>query len=246
MLAIGMSNARAHEGTPHPMHIHTGGCGDALGEVVFPLNDSGMGADGETMGSSSAIPVDGSVTTVEAPLADIVAAEHAINVHESADAMGNYIACGAIGGTMMGESDLAIGLGEQNESGYSGIAWLHDNGDGTTEVRVFLTEKDAGGGMDHDMGTPDDSADDASAEGGTVEVAIQDFSFGDPLEIAAGTTVTWTNNDSAPHTATSSGNFQSDKLDQGQSYSFAFEEAGTFEYFCEFHPNMVSSITVTE
>jgi plastocyanin len=245
LVAIGMSDARAHEGTPHPAHIHTGGCGDTLGEVVYPLNDVGMAADGEMMGSESAIPVDGSVTTVEAALADIVGGEHAINVHESADAMGNYIACGAVGGTMMGESDLAIGLGEQNDSGYSGVAWLHDNGDGTTDVSVFLTGK-TDGGMDHDMGTPDDSADDASAGGETVEVAIQDFAFGDPLEITVGTTVTWTNMDSAPHTATSSGNFQSDRLDQGASYSFTFEEAGTFDYFCEFHPNMTSTITVTE
>ena len=258
MLAIGMSNVAAHEGTPHPAHIHTGTCGDGLGDVVFSLNDIGgeMMMDGtpmamgEMMGSASAIPVDASVTTVEAALADIIGGEHAINVHESAQNIGNYVACGAIGGTMMGESDLVIGLGEQNDSGVSGVAWLHDNGDGTTEVRVLLTKAGDMGDM-ADEATPDDSADDASAEddaaaGETVEVAIQDFAYGDPLEITVGTTVTWTNMDSAPHTATSSGNFQSDRLDQGQSYSFTFEEAGTFEYFCEFHPNMVSTITVTE
>lgn len=144
-------------GGPHPAHIHTGGCGDTLGEVVFPLNDIGsdMMMDGtpmamDMMGAASAIPVLASVTTVEAALADIVAGEHAINVHESPDNMGNYVACGAIGGTMMG-SNLAIGLGEQNESGLSGIAWLADNGDGTTTVSVFLIS----GGMMDDMGTPE-------------------------------------------------------------------------------------------
>lgn len=254
MLTIGMSDVRAHEGTPHPAHIHAGGCGDTLGEVVFPLNDVGaeMMMDGtpmamEVVGAASAIPVDASVTTVEAALADIVAGEHAINVHQDSENMGNYVACGAIGGTMMG-SNLAIGLGALNDSGISGIAWLTDNGDGTTDVSVFLTAQDAQGATGGDA-TPDDSADDASAEDGaageTVEVAIQDFSFGEPLEIAVGTTVTWTNMDSAPHTATSSGNFNSDRLDQGQSFSYTFEEAGTFEYFCEFHPNMVSTITVS-
>ena len=251
MAMIGTSDVRAHEGTPHPAHIHAGSC-ETLGDVVYPLADVGMAAEGEAMGSSAAIPVDGSVTTVEAALADIVGGEHAINVHESQENIGNYIACGDIGGTMMGESDLAIGLGELNDSGYSGVAWLHDNGDGTTEVRVFLTAK-SGGAMEHDMedmGTPaddsgaGDSAGDAAGE--TVEVAIQDFAFGEPLEIKVGTTVTWTNMDSAPHTATSSGNFQSNRLDQGQSFSFTFEEAGTFDYFCEFHPNMTSTITVTE
>jgi hypothetical protein len=50
---------------------------------------------------------------------------------------------------MMG-SDLALGLGELNGSGYSGVAWLHDNGDGTTTVTVFLTHNATGGAT----GTP--------------------------------------------------------------------------------------------
>jgi hypothetical protein len=96
------------------------------------------------MGSTSAIPVEVSVTTVQADLNSLVSSDYAINVHESADNIGNYIACGDIGGMMMG-SDLAIGLGELNGSGESGAAWLHDNGDGTTTVSVFLTH--SGGEM---------------------------------------------------------------------------------------------------
>ncbi len=46
---------------------------------------------------------------------------------------------------MMGASDLAIGLATLNDSGYSGVATLHDNGDGTTTVTVYLTH--AGGMM---------------------------------------------------------------------------------------------------
>jgi hypothetical protein len=90
------------------------------------------------MGASDAIPVEISTTTVQAPLADLTGEAYAINVHESMANIGNYIACGNIGGMMMG-SDLAIGLGTLNDSGYSGVAWLHDNGDGTTTVTVFLT-----------------------------------------------------------------------------------------------------------
>ncbi len=41
---------------------------------------------------------------------------------------------------MMG-SDLAIGLAELNGSGHSGVAWLHDNGDGTTTVDVVLMHR---------------------------------------------------------------------------------------------------------
>ena len=148
-------SAAQMEMTPHPAHIHSGAC-DTLGDVVFPLADvggammdaSGTPVAGMAMGPTSAIPVEVSITTVAADLNTIVSGGHAINVHESAENIGNYIACGDIGGAMMG-SDLAIGLGELNDSGYSGAAWLHDNGDGTTTVSVFLV-RSAGDGM----GTP--------------------------------------------------------------------------------------------
>ncbi|MBX3028554.1 MAG: hypothetical protein KF809_00205 [Chloroflexi bacterium] len=121
---------------PHPAHIHVGLCPEP-GEVVFPLNDLVTGGD-QMVGVSSAIAVEVSSTNVEAALADIVAGEHAINVHESAEAADVYIACGDIGGNMLGTADLAIGLAEQNGSGHHGVAWLHDNGDGTTRVDVVL------------------------------------------------------------------------------------------------------------
>ena len=40
----------------------------------------------------------------------------------------------------MDGADVAVGLAEQNGSGHSGVAWLHDNGDDTTTVYVFLME----------------------------------------------------------------------------------------------------------
>jgi hypothetical protein len=55
-----------------------------------------------------------------------------------------YIACGDIGGPVMAGTDLAIGLATQNASGHSGVAWLHDNGDGTTAVYTFLTSQPSG------------------------------------------------------------------------------------------------------
>lgn len=143
----------------HPGHIHAGDCQN-LGEVVAPLSDAGSDfrMDGTPMsgmtmmGQASAIPVMASVTTVPLALADIVAGNHSINFHESAENIQNYIACGAIGGAMLGANDLPVGLGELNGSGYSGVAWLHDNGDGTTTVYVFLTHGAVMGGVD--MATP--------------------------------------------------------------------------------------------
>lgn len=67
----------------------------------------------------------------------------------------------------------------------------------------------------------------------------------DPLTISAGTTVTWTNSDSTPHTATSdTGTFGSGTINGGGSYSFTFQNKGTYTYHCSFHPNMVGTVTV--
>lgn len=65
-----------------------------------------------------------------------------------------------------------------------------------------------------------------------------------PLTVSAGTTVTWTNNDSTTHTATSdSGVFNSTLAPRAQ-FSFMFQNKGTFTYHCSLHPNMVASVVV--
>ena len=72
-------------------------------------------------------------------------------------------------------------------------------------------------------------------------VDIKDFAYvPDPVEIPVGATVTWTNSDTAPHTATAKDReaLQSGTLNPGDSYSQAFDQPGTIDYFCEFHANM--------
>ena len=85
----------------------------------------------------------------------------------------------------------------------------------------------------------------APAAGGDA-VAIQNFAFGPAsLSVAAGTTVTWTNNDTAPHTATADDeSFDSSSIAPGATFSQAFETAGTFAYHCSLHPNMTGTIEV--
>lgn len=81
----------------------------------------------------------------------------------------------------------------------------------------------------------------------TKNVAIQDFKF-DPatLSVNVGDTVTWKNNDTAPHTATAiDHSFDSGRLNQGQEFSFTFTQAGTFQYVCSFHDQMQATIEVT-
>lgn len=79
----------------------------------------------------------------------------------------------------------------------------------------------------------------------THTVTIQNFAF-EPasLDVKAGDTVMFMNEDGAPHTATAdNGGFDTGRLNKGESGSFQFASAGTFTYFCAFHPNMKGSIT---
>ena len=77
-------------------------------------------------------------------------------------------------------------------------------------------------------------------------VTIASFKF-EPatLTISVGTTVTWTNNDSASHTVTADdGSFKSETLGKGGTFSQTFTTAGTFAYHCNFHSSMTGTITV--
>lgn len=253
--------ALAQDDESHPAHIHSGTCGDGLGDVVYPLSNvsesvlvDGTPVAGTMAGAADAIPVAISGTTVPSSLADLLASPYAINIHESAENIGTYIACGNIGGAMIGGSDLAIGLGELNESGYSGVATLHDNGDGTTAVSVYLIEEYGEMDMDMsgstDMGTPAMDMGDQSADtsaGAQVAVSIANFAYDPtPLTVNVGDTVTWTNNDGVQHTVTSTdGSIQSGTLQPGQSFSYTFTAPGTFDYHCEFHANMSGQVVVS-
>jgi plastocyanin len=66
-----------------------------------------------------------------------------------------------------------------------------------------------------------------------------------PLEIHVGSKVIWTNNDFGIHTVTDSdGAFDSDVLTPQDTFEFAFDKAGTFDYYCALHPSMVGRIVV--
>jgi len=77
-------------------------------------------------------------------------------------------------------------------------------------------------------------------------VKIDNFSFGPAtLTVAAGTTVTWTNNDDVPHTVVSDEKlFKSKALDTDDKFSFTFTKPGTYNYFCSVHPKMTAKVVV--
>jgi plastocyanin len=65
--------------------------------------------------------------------------------------------------------------------------------------------------------------------------------------VAVGAEVVWTNADLAPHTVTydgPDGMVDSGSMAQGQSWSTRFEHAGTYRYYCRFHPGMSATIVV--
>ena len=95
-----------------------------------------------------------------------------------------------------------------------------------------------GGSDDPDPGSGD-AAD-------SVTISIDGFAFSEPDTLAPGGTATVTNNDSTTHTWTATdGLFDSSGISPGESFEFTFEDAGTYTYFCNIHPNMTGSITVS-
>lgn len=77
-------------------------------------------------------------------------------------------------------------------------------------------------------------------------VSIKNFAFNpEILTVKAGTIVTWTNNDSAPHQIKSS-TFNSAVLNNGQNFKFTFSATGEYNYSCSIHPSMTSKIIVTK
>ena len=81
---------------------------------------------------------------------------------------------------------------------------------------------------------------------GSATVDIRDFAFNPPeLTVQPGTVVTWTNSDSETHTIESDdGSFVSPDLGSGETFSFTFNEPGTFPYICGIHTSMHGTIVV--
>ena len=85
-----------------------------------------------------------------------------------------------------------------------------------------------------------------AASGSATKINISGFKF-DPatVTVKAGTTVTWTNQDSANHTVTADdGSWASENLANGATFSFTFAKAGTYAYHCAVHPSMKANVVV--
>ncbi len=75
-----------------------------------------------------------------------------------------------------------------------------------------------------------------------------------PVNVKVGDTVSWTNNDNTIHTVIEGnpatggeveGGFASEILGPGVTFEHTFNQTGTFEYYCNLHPNMVGTVIVS-
>jgi amicyanin len=82
----------------------------------------------------------------------------------------------------------------------------------------------------------------------THQVLMSGYAFSPRiLTITAGDTVTWTNQDQAPHdvkTTSGPASIHSPMLDKGSTWSHTFATAGTYGYVCTVHPNMTAQLVV--
>lgn len=82
----------------------------------------------------------------------------------------------------------------------------------------------------------------------TANVTIDNFTFTPAeLQVAVGTTVTWTNRDDIPHTVADAADphgTRSPALDTDETYSRTFTKPGRYAYFCSLHPHMQGIVVV--
>jgi hypothetical protein len=135
-------------GPAFPNHIHAGTCDDLDPNPVAPLtditawlNDTDDETENAPQGVLTASMVYRGETDVEVSMEDMLASSHSVNVHESAENIQNYIACGEIGGVVVDDDGdtLVVALRPLNDSGYFGLAFLTADGD-NTNVKVWLAE----------------------------------------------------------------------------------------------------------
>lgn len=264
LVALSGSAVWAQDATPeaveaeaaalHPVHIHAGNCNE-LGEVVVPLTDLAQ-PQGDQVGQRRASIAATSFTTVPLTLDAILAEDHAINAHLSADEIDTYIACGELGGVFTPDGSLVVGLGETESSGYSGIAFLAPGADGaSTNVSVFLASSGGGrgrGGDDEDAAaetlpaadteveeTPAAAAaGDALISGDEVPVSLMEFAIDLPSTLPAGpVTFAVTNDGTITHSFEIENESLEEELetplDPGQTGLLTVDLApGTFEIYC--------------
>jgi plastocyanin len=116
---------------------------------------------------------------------------------------------------------------------------------GASSAAAEESAADSHAGMSMEASQADGGGGDADT------VVISGFDFGDDITVPAGTTVTFQNDDDAAHTVTegtdgspADGAAFDEEVDGGASVEITFDEAGTYDVTCRFHPDMQMTVTV--
>ena len=159
--------------------------------------------------------------------------------------------------TIIGANPVDVDLGATYSDAGATATDVHD-GDLTSSITVSSNVDTNTAGTYTVTYTVSDAAGNQATETRTVNVIdnsnnptthyidIQGYAFSpSSITINVGDTIVWTNYDSASHTVTSNdGTFDSGSISNGNTFSFTFTSAGTFNYYCAPHPNMTGSVTV--
>ena len=84
-----------------------------------------------------------------------------------------------------------------------------------------------------------------SAQAETIQISMENLVIA-PIEAKAkvGDTIEWINKDVLAHTATARNGDWDVMLPPKKNGTLVLKKAGTFEYYCRFHPNMKATLTV--
>lgn len=128
------------QGDVGAISVVEGSCA-APGASVVTLTSA---AGGTTVGPAEAVPVTSASGSVALSLTALVAAPHAVVVNGGADA-GAVVACGDVGGSLAGGTDLAFGVAPVAGSGIAGVGRLRAESTDSTAVTVDLVAVPAAG-----------------------------------------------------------------------------------------------------
>jgi len=123
-----------------------------------------------------------------------------------------------------------------------------DSGSGSSSA---TTAPAAASGGQGGYGIPSDATATSAASGGGATAAdtvvAKDIAYNPTsITVKVGDTITFKNEDSFAHTFTANnGEFDSNSVDGGGSFTFKPTEAGTIAFHCKIHSNMKGTITVT-
>lgn len=158
-------------------------------------------------------------------------------------------------GMMMGGASFTTVLTEAGTIEYD--CTLHPGMTGTLEVAEALpgTEVPPASSSSTSSSSAPDSAPSSGDKSSTEKpdagaqnhvVTMKDMVFSpDTLEVHVGDTVTFVNEDAAPHTATAEDkSWDSGNMELGDEWTLKLDKVGTVDYVCIYHPNMVGQLIV--